>query len=727
MADLLKTNHDERPLSRAERRAELREAFREKQKKLASSRASPAGGAEREKLSRSSRRESASCKKPQTSRESPERFFEKGREAARATAAAVASSGAEEGLDDWQLLKEGIREVPAEFKRADGDVRTEGLVDMTTLPYLPVGDSLCSPSAQEETLGLQEETLLAKPLAKALKTLGIASLTPLQKRVLLQTSFSSTAPEANFLIQAPTGSGKTLAFLLPTLDRLVREALNVHQKEKAPHGCLPLASAPGGLRAVFLSPSKELTAQTFRVTLAIAAEVERQLQEERLLVTQECRCVPAVRPARILGGVSLHDQLRRLRRSKANCLFVPANVLERLLEMKKAAQSQGQSDTPAAARQRLRGRRGRGLGALNFRSLENVVVDEVDVFAAGLGTRQKARGEETNDAGEGGGFEALGNLLRRLASASAGGRGRVAFVAASATPGDAAEKLLDKLTTSRRASSRRSDSEAFSGSEARGSGVVVGELRHTPPLPRNVLHMALPAPRGNKLDCLRELLRAEPLQKRVLVFCASPVRIYDQQLVHRRERRSPSMLAAGGCTCVRTLPRLAEILGLRFHACVSAQDQAERVYRALQRGLGSRCRLLSGISTPHKRREAVLSLQKEAVLSEAVENEASPRAVEAVLVASELAARGLDLASLTHVINWAFPKDATLFAHRAGRVGRAGNPGCVCTLVKDENALSTLRQVYAQIGLPPPNVCAVAGRRVWKVAHQPPTRNALSN
>jgi ATP-dependent RNA helicase DeaD len=55
------------------------------------------------------------------------------------------------------------------------------------------------------------------------------------------------------------------------------------------------------------------------------------------------------------------------------------------------------------------------------------------------------------------------------------------------------------------------------------------------------------------------------------------------------------------------------------------------------------------------------------------------RAVEgggpAILVATDVAARGIDIEKLTHVINWDLPGDRETYVHRVGRTGRAGRRG----------------------------------------------------
>jgi ATP-dependent RNA helicase SrmB len=53
-----------------------------------------------------------------------------------------------------------------------------------------------------------------------------------------------------------------------------------------------------------------------------------------------------------------------------------------------------------------------------------------------------------------------------------------------------------------------------------------------------------------------------------------------------------------------------------------------------------------------------------------------------VLVATDVAARGLDIDDITHVINFDMPRKADIYIHRIGRTGRAGNKGTAISLVE---------------------------------------------
>ncbi|MFP1727362.1 ATP-dependent RNA helicase SrmB [Lonsdalea quercina] len=58
-----------------------------------------------------------------------------------------------------------------------------------------------------------------------------------------------------------------------------------------------------------------------------------------------------------------------------------------------------------------------------------------------------------------------------------------------------------------------------------------------------------------------------------------------------------------------------------------------------------------------------------------------------VLVATDIAARGLDINDVSHVFNFDLPRTADIYLHRIGRTGRAGRKGCAISLVEAHDHL----------------------------------------
>jgi ATP-dependent RNA helicase DeaD len=112
----------------------------------------------------------------------------------------------------------------------------------------------------------------------------------------------------------------------------------------------------------------------------------------------------------------------------------------------------------------------------------------------------------------------------------------------------------------------------------------------------------------------------------------------------------------------------------------NTRDETEQVAQALQRQ-GFDADWLNG-DLPQSEREKVMTATREGRLR--------------FLVATDVAARGIDVSHLTHVINHDFPQDAEGYVHRTGRTGRAGRTGMAISLVtpRDIGGLYILRLTY---------------------------------
>src|SRR3954465_15160393 len=66
-----------------------------------------------------------------------------------------------------------------------------------------------------------------------------------------------------------------------------------------------------------------------------------------------------------------------------------------------------------------------------------------------------------------------------------------------------------------------------------------------------------------------------------------------------------------------------------------------------------------------------------------------------LIVATDVAARGLHIDQLNHVINYDVPSDPDAYTHRIGRVGRAGREGVAITLAepREHRMLKTIERV----------------------------------
>ncbi|MGZ3845990.1 MAG: DEAD/DEAH box helicase, partial [Flavisolibacter sp.] len=75
-----------------------------------------------------------------------------------------------------------------------------------------------------------------------------------------------------------------------------------------------------------------------------------------------------------------------------------------------------------------------------------------------------------------------------------------------------------------------------------------------------------------------------------------------------------------------------------------------------------------------------------------------------VLVATDIAARGIDVDSLEHVINFDLPDVAETYVHRIGRTGRAGATGIAISFCDGGEEMSNLKSINKLIGLKIPAV-----------------------
>ena len=105
---------------------------------------------------------------------------------------------------------------------------------------------------------------------------------------------------------------------------------------------------------------------------------------------------------------------------------------------------------------------------------------------------------------------------------------------------------------------------------------------------------------------------------------------------------------------------------------VNRRDEVHRLVRYLQQR-GIDCEGLSG-DIPQRKRMATLSRFKDAEVD--------------LVVATDVAGRGIHVEGITHVINYDLPEDAEDYVHRIGRTGRAGATGTSISFVTENDAFN---------------------------------------
>jgi ATP-dependent RNA helicase DeaD len=124
--------------------------------------------------------------------------------------------------------------------------------------------------------------------------------------------------------------------------------------------------------------------------------------------------------------------------------------------------------------------------------------------------------------------------------------------------------------------------------------------------------------------------------------------------------------------------------------------------------------LLNG-DLPQKERERVMAKVK--------------RGEVRFMVATDIAARGIDISDLSHVINYSLPEDPAIYLHRVGRTGRIGKKGTAISLVSGAEMM-TLKVLQTKYGidfeerkLPTPD----EARQSWTARHVAELKEAMSS
>jgi len=100
-----------------------------------------------------------------------------------------------------------------------------------------------------------------------------------------------------------------------------------------------------------------------------------------------------------------------------------------------------------------------------------------------------------------------------------------------------------------------------------------------------------------------------------------------------------------------------------------------------------------------------------------------------VLVATDVAARGLDVTDLTHIINYNLPDDREVYIHRTGRTGRAGKTGVAISIIhsREMERIRTLEKLTGKqiVYLPIPDGRSICEKQIFNLVDK--VENTLVN
>jgi ATP-dependent RNA helicase RhlE len=210
------------------------------------------------------------------------------------------------------------------------------------------------------------------------------------------------------------------------------------------------------------------------------------------------------------------------------------------------------------------------------------------------------------------------------------------------------------------------------------------------------------------LDAVRRVLAATPRERQTLLFSATmppaidalaarilsdPVRVAVAPVASPAEHVEQSVLHVERGEKSRVLRHLlSDPAVTRALVFTRTKRSANRVAEYLSDGDG-RVDAIHGNKSQSARERALARFRTGRVR---------------VLVATDLAARGIDVERISHVINFELPDDSESYVHRIGRTGRAGASGRALTLCEPRER-GKLREIERLIRRPVP-VAGSAGR-----------------
>jgi len=186
------------------------------------------------------------------------------------------------------------------------------------------------------------------------------------------------------------------------------------------------------------------------------------------------------------------------------------------------------------------------------------------------------------------------------------------------------------------------------------------------------------------IDDIEKIIRASSEKRQTMLFSATmPEEVV---MMSRKYMHEPEKILIGKKTTTAKQKHMFYV--------VSVNEKFSLLVHLLQGGNGSHSLIFC--ATKRMTDSVAKQLKKHGIRAEAIHGDLSQKQREDVLykfrkkeintlVATDVAARGLDIDGITHIYNFDLPREIEMYTHRAGRTARMGNEGEVISIVSDRD------------------------------------------
>lgn len=610
-------------------------------------------------------------------------------------------------------IGQGSIPILDQFHASNGTPQSSEPVGFRPIPQVPFGTEMPLPSYEILPAWIRQPLRILDTPRTATKDLpiddrlrnillerGLDTLTPVQATVLPILLGQSNGQGSDLCISAPTGSGKTLSYIIPIVESL-----------------RPRSSKPP--RALVVVPSRELAAQVDEVCryclsssglrAVVVAGGRPFRKEKKLLVTRNDRYDPIAYAQELRDEtvISPSEQLDQLFSMEDELIAADGDFEGMELPVTDHVRNYESAcdiiiATPGRLLEHLQRTRG-----FSLRGLEWLVIDEADKLLehgshewieAILANRSAITEDVSLAASISPSDIADGKQSRQLASPR-----KIILSATINHDINQLSKLRLReplLITCEKESGKHGEEQMTERKEVR-----TGENNMTLSLPATLIEEAVPVgDGGEKPIFLLELIRQK------VALTSRGTDSHDSQAPNALGESDGVENQNNAVGRVSQKPSILVFTRTKQSA-MRLRHLLEYLEPSLKDSLFTLC------SSSSRKRQRELDTFRDITQGKRRGSAAGrhPASSCNLLIATDLASRGLDIQNLGYVINYDVPTDVQSYVHRVGRTARAGQKGSAWTLVAHAEAAWFWRAIGHSAGRTKPSVEGSSGKESYVI------------